>query len=339
MRVLVTGGCGFIGSNVVRYVRRERPDWHVVNLDLLTYAGNLENLSDLERDPSHVFVRGDIGNRELVEDILRDHRIEAVMHLAAESHVDRSILGPELFVRTNVLGTQVLLEACHRRGVGRFLVVSTDEVYGSLGPTGAFIESSPLQPSSPYSASKASADLLALAFRQTFGLEVLVTRCSNNYGPYQFPEKLIPLMIVNALHDQPLPVYGDGENVRDWLHVEDHCRALVEVLERGRAGEVYNIGGGSEQRNIDVVRKILSVLGKPETLIRFVTDRPGHDRRYAIDSTKLRTELGWEPRHGFFQGLERTVHWYLEHRPWWEHVRSGAYRRYYETQYRARLGG
>jgi dTDP-glucose 4,6-dehydratase len=338
MHVLVTGGCGFIGSNLVRFLRSERPDWKVVNVDLLTYAGNLENLADLEGDPGHVFARGDIGNRELMEYLLAEHEIDAVLHLAAESHVDRSILGPELFVRTNVLGTQVLLEACLRRKVRRFVMVSTDEVYGSLGPTGAFTETSPIQPSSPYSASKAAADLLALAFHHTFGLDVVVTRCSNNYGPYQFPEKLIPLMVVNALHDEPLPVYGDGGNVRDWLHVEDHCRALVAVLERGRAGEVYNIGGGAEQRNIDLVKMLLGALGKPESLIRFVKDRPGHDRRYAIDPAKIRSELAWKPQRTFQQGLEATVRWYVDHPDWWKHVKSGAYRQYYETQYRARLG-
>jgi dTDP-glucose 4,6-dehydratase len=338
MNVLVTGGCGFIGSNLVRLLRAERPDWTVVNLDLLTYAGNLENLSDLEGDGGHVFVRADIGDRERVEALLGQYRIDSVLHLAAESHVDRSILGPELFVRTNVLGTQVLLEACHRKKVGRFVMVSTDEVYGSLGPTGAFTETSPLQPSSPYSASKASADLLALAFHHTFGLDVVVTRCSNNYGPYQFPEKLIPLMVVNALHDEPLPVYGDGGNVRDWLHVEDHCQALLAVLERGRAGEVYNIGGGAEQRNIDLVKLLLAALRKPESLIRFVQDRPGHDRRYAIDPSKIRGELGWNPGRTFRQGLEATVRWYVDNPDWWKHVKSGAYRQYYETQYRKRLG-
>src|SRR5215471_10253316 len=257
MNVLVTGGCGFIGSNLVRFLRTERPDWTLVNLDLLTYAGNLESLADLEGDSRHVFVHGDVCDRALVESLLARHRIEAVLHLAAESHVDRSILGPEAFVRSNVLGTSVLLETSHRRGVRRFVMVSTDEVYGSLGPTGAFTETSPLRPSSPYSASKAAADLLALAFHHTFGLDVVVTRCSNNYGPYQFPEKLIPLMVVNALHDEPLPVYGDGGNVRDWLHVEDHCRALLTVLERGKTGQVYNVGGGTEHRNLDLVKMLL----------------------------------------------------------------------------------
>ncbi|MGA9524599.1 MAG: dTDP-glucose 4,6-dehydratase [Myxococcaceae bacterium] len=337
MNVLVTGGCGFIGSNLVKYLRRERPDCTVVTFDKLTYAGNLETLADLEGDPRHVFVRGDIVNRELLDLVLRQHRIDAVMHLAAESHVDRSILGPEVFIQTNVLGTQVLLEASKAAGIRRFLMVSTDEVYGSLGPTGAFTESSPLQPSSPYSSSKASADLVSLAYHHTFGLDVVVTRCSNNYGRYQFPEKLIPLMTVNALHDRPLPVYGDGQNVRDWLHVEDHCAALLLALEKGRAGEVYNIGGGAERRNLDLVRGILALTGKPETLIKYVQDRPGHDRRYAIDPTKIRTELGWKAAHTFEQGLEETVRWYVDNRTWWERVTSGAYRQYYESQYRTRL--
>ncbi|MCP3064539.1 dTDP-glucose 4,6-dehydratase [Myxococcus sp. K38C18041901] len=339
MNVMVTGGCGFIGSNLVRYLRRERPDWTVLNLDQLTYAGNLENLSDLEGDPRHVFVRGDIGNRELVEHLMAVHAIDAVLHLAAESHVDRSILGPEVFVTTNVLGTQRLLEASRARGIQRFVMVSTDEVYGSLGPTGAFTESSPLNPSSPYSASKTSSDLVALAYHHTFKMDVVVTRCSNNYGRYQFPEKLIPLMVVNALHDKPLPVYGDGANVRDWLHVEDHCRALLLALEKGRAGEVYNIGGGAERRNIDIVKAILGLVGKPESLIQYVKDRPGHDRRYAIDPSKIRAELGWTPAHTFEEGLAQTVRWYVDHPAWWGRVMSGAYRQYFETQYQHRLQG
>jgi dTDP-glucose 4,6-dehydratase len=338
MNVLVTGGCGFIGSNLVRYLRKARPEWKIVNLDKLTYAGNLENLADLEGDPKHVFVRGDVGNRELLELVLRTHAIDAVMHLAAESHVDRSILGPEAFIVANVLGSQVLLDASRKAGVKRFLMVSTDEVYGSLGPTGAFTELSPLQPSSPYSASKASADLIALAFHTTFGMDVVVTRCSNNYGQYQFPEKLIPLMVANALNDKPLPVYGDGGNVRDWLHVEDHCQALLLALEKGRPGEVYNVGGGAERRNIEIVKGILSLLGKPESLITYVKDRPGHDRRYAIDPSKIRAELGWTPAHSFEQGLSATVRWYVDNRRWWERVMSGAYRQYYESQYGARLG-
>jgi dTDP-glucose 4,6-dehydratase len=337
MNVLVTGGCGFIGSNLVKYLRRHRPTWRVVNLDKLTYAGNLQNLADLEEDVEHRFLRCDITERESVQRLIRAHSIDAVLHLAAESHVDRSILGPDVFIQTNVLGTQVLLEACQQNGVKRFVMVSTDEVYGSLGPSGRFTESSPLAPSSPYSASKASADLLALAYHRTFGVDVVVTRCSNNYGPYQFPEKLIPLMIVNALHDEPLPVYGDGGNVRDWLNVNDHCEALLLALERGRAGEIYNVGGGAEMRNIDIVKRILSLLNKSENLIRFVKDRQGHDRRYAIDASKIKAELGWSPAHTFEDGLEETVRWYVDNRNWWQNVMSGSYREYYEKQYRARL--
>jgi dTDP-glucose 4,6-dehydratase len=337
MNILVTGGCGFIGSNLVKYLRQHRPTWRVVNLDKLTYAGNLENLADLEDDAGHRFARVDISDRDAVQHLIRSHAIDAIFHLAAESHVDRSILGPEVFIQTNVLGTQVLLEACQKTGVKRFVMVSTDEVYGSLGPTGRFTESSPLAPSSPYSASKASADLLALAYHRTFGTDVVVTRCSNNYGPYQFPEKLIPLMIVNALHDQPLPVYGDGANVRDWLHVADHCQALLLALEKGRAGEVYNIGGGTELRNIEIVKRILALLKKPESLIRFVKDRPGHDRRYAIDPSRTKAELGWSPAHTFEQGIDETVRWYIDNRSWWQNVLSGAYRDYYEKQYRSRL--
>jgi dTDP-glucose 4,6-dehydratase len=260
------------------------------------------------------------------------------MHLAAESHVDRSILGPEAFITANVLGTNVLLEAARHAKLSRFLMVSTDEVYGSLGPTGLFTETTPLDPSSPYSASKASADLIALAYEHTFKLDVVVTRCSNNYGPFQFPEKLIPLMVVNALHDKRLPVYGQGTNVRDWLHVDDHCSALVTALEKGKRGNVYNIGGNSERQNIQIVKLILGLLGKPESLIQYVTDRPGHDLRYAIDATKMRTELGWAPAHTFEKGLQDTVKWFVDHRPWWERVMSGAYKTYFDSQYAARLG-
>ncbi len=337
MNVLVTGGCGFIGSNLVKYLRRQRPQWKIVNVDKLTYAGNLENLTDLEGDKQHIFVKGDVGNRDHMEHVMRQHGIEAVMHLAAESHVDRSILGPEAFTITNVLGTQVLLDVSRAVGIKRFLMVSTDEVYGSLGPTGAFTEESPLQPSSPYSASKTAADLLALAYAHTFGLDVVVTRCSNNYGPYQFPEKLIPLMVVNCLHDKPLPVYGDGAQIRDWLHVEDHCSALLLALERGRKGQTYNIGGGAERKNLEIVKGILQRTGKPESLIKYVQDRPGHDRRYAIDPTKTKRELGWAPSHTFEQGLDETVKWYLDHRTWWERVTSGAYRQYFDSQYKQRL--
>lgn len=339
MNVLVTGGCGFIGSNLVRLLRATRPDWTVVNFDKLTYAGNLENLVDLEGDARHVFVKGDVLNQELVEHVLRQHRVSAILHLAAESHVDRSILGPEIFTQTNVIGTQRLLEAARTTGVKRFVMVSTDEVYGSLGPTGAFSEDSPLKPSSPYSASKTASDLLALAYTHTFGLDVVVTRCSNNYGPYQFPEKLIPLMISNALHDLPLPVYGDGMNVRDWLHVDDHCAAILLALEKGKKGEVYNIGGGSEQPNLEIVRRILKAVGKPESLIKYVADRPGHDRRYAIDPTKAMRELGYRPKHSFEEGLEATVRWYMDNRPWWQRVKSGEYQKYYASQYQKRLEG
>ena len=334
--VLVTGGAGFVGSNLVRYLRRERPRLTVVNLDKLTYAGNLESLADLKDDPQHVFVHGDITDAKLVGDVVERHGVEAILNLAAESHVDRSILGPSIFVETNVSGTQVLLEAGRRAGVKRFLQVSTDEVYGSLGAEGRFSETSPLTPSSPYSASKAAADLLALAYHRTFGFDVVVTRCSNNYGPYQFPEKLIPLMIANALEGKKLPVYGDGLHVRDWIHVEDHCAALVAALERGRAGEVYNVGSDSEWPNLQTVRHLLRVLEKPESLIEYVKDRPGHDRRYAIDARKARGELGWMPRIAFAEGLERTVHWYVTNRAWWNRVRSGEYRSYYEKNYGAR---
>jgi len=334
--VLVTGGAGFIGSNLVRYLRRERPEWTVVNLDKLTYAGNLESLADLRHDPGHLFVRGDIANPELVEHLCEQHGVEAILNLAAESHVDRSILGPGIFVETNVSGTQVLLEAARRAGVRRFVQVSTDEVYGSLGAQGRFSESSPLQASSPYSASKAAADLLALAYHRTFGLDVIVTRCSNNYGPCQFPEKLIPLMIANALDGRKLPVYGDGMHVRDWIHVEDHCAALLAALERGKAGEVYNVGSDNEWPNLHIVQELLRILRKPESLIEHVKDRPGHDRRYAIDARKARAELGWAPRMAFGEGLERTVGWYVDNRPWCDRVRTGEYRAYYEKNYGTR---
>jgi dTDP-glucose 4,6-dehydratase len=336
MIVLVTGGSGFIGSNLVRLLLEERPAWRIINLDKLTYAGNAENLAGLEQHPRYRFVRGDICNGELIADLFKTERIEAVMHLAAESHVDRSILSPSVFIETNVRGTQVLLEAARAFGVKRFLHVSTDEVYGSLGPTGFFTELTPIAPSSPYSASKASSDLLALAYAHTFKMPVVVTRCSNNYGPYQFPEKLIPLMIANAVRGLPLPVYGDGMNVRDWIHVEDHCRGLVAALENGRDGEVYNFGASSERHNIDIVKQVLKLVGKPESLIKYVTDRPGHDRRYAIDAAKAQRELGWAPRHGFEDALAATVRWYVDRRAWWERIISGEYLAYYEKQYGAR---
>jgi dTDP-glucose 4,6-dehydratase len=333
VNVFVTGGCGFIGSNLVRLLLAQRPEWRIVNLDKLTYAGNAENLADLQGNPRYRFLRGDICNGELVAEIFRSEKIEAVMHLAAESHVDRSILSPSVFIETNVRGTQVLLEAAREFGVKRFLHVSTDEVYGSLGPTGLFTEKTPLEPSSPYSASKASSDLLALAYAHTFRLPVVVTRCSNNYGPYQFPEKLVPLMIANAIRGLPLPVYGDGMNVRDWIHVEDHARGLMLALEKGETGQVYNFGASSERHNIEIVKQVLKLVGKPESLINYVKDRPGHDRRYAIDSTKAKAVLDWTPRHQFEEALAATVRWYIENRLWWERIISGEYLKYYDKQY------
>ncbi len=335
MTLLLTGGAGFIGSNLVRLLLAERAADRVVVLDKLTYAGNLENLERLD-SPRYRFVRGDITDGALLAELWRTERMDAVLHLAAESHVDRSILAPAVFIETNVRGTQVLLEAARELGVKKFVHVSTDEVYGSLGPTGLFTEESPLAPSSPYSASKAASDLLALAYARTYELPVVVTRCSNNYGPYQFPEKLIPLMIANALRDEPLPVYGDGLNVRDWIHVDDHCRGLLAALDRGAPGQVYNFGGASERRNLDIVKRVLALLGKPESLVRFVPDRPGHDRRYAMDVSKAMAQLGWSPRRSFEEGLGETVRWYVEHRGWWERVLTGEYREYYAKQYGGR---
>jgi len=334
--ILVTGGAGFIGSNFVRYFLRTHADVHVVNFDKLTYAGNLENLKGLEGDPRYHFDRGDICERGDVEAAFRKHHIDTVVHFAAESHVDRSILGAGIFITTNVLGTQVLLDVARDCGIERFVHVSTDEVYGSLGADGKFTEMTSLHPNSPYAASKASSDMVALAYHHTFGLPVVVTRCSNNYGPYQFPEKLIPLMIVNALHDKPLPVYGDGLNVRDWLYVEDHCAAIDVVLSRGNVGEVYNIGGNNEWKNIDIVHELLKKLNKPSTLISYVKDRPGHDRRYAIDATKISRELGWVPSLTFDIGIARTVDWYLANEAWWQRIISGAYKQYYEEMYHGR---
>ncbi len=334
--LLVTGGAGFIGSNFVRYMLDRHPGVRIVNFDALTYAGNLENLADVADNPLYRFVKGDICDRSAVEKAVRENTCDTVVHFAAESHVDRSILGAAIFVQTNVLGTQVLLDVARECGVERFLHVSTDEVYGSLGPTGKFTEQTPLHPNSPYSASKAGSDFLALAAHHTFGLSVVVTRCSNNYGPYQFPEKLIPLMVANALDGRPIPVYGDGLNVRDWLYVGDHCGAIDAVLARGKAGEVYNIGGNNEWKNIDIVRLVLGILGKPENLITFVKDRPGHDRRYAIDATKIAGELDWKPAHTFEQGISETVGWYLSHESWWRTVLSGSYQDYYRTMYENR---
>ncbi len=333
MKILVTGGCGFIGSNFVLHMLESYPDVSLVNLDLLTYAGNLENLQDTKPyGQRHRFLRGDITDRETVRTLVAELP-DALVNFAAESHVDRSILDSSAFVKTNVLGTQVLLEACREYGIPRFVQVSTDEVYGSLGPAGAFTEGNPLAPNSPYAASKAAADMLVRAYHKTHGMDAVITRCSNNYGPFQFPEKLIPLMITNALQDRELPVYGDGMNVRDWIHVTDHCRAVDLILRRGAAGAVYNIGANCEFCNRDIVRYILQRLSKPESLIRFVKDRPGHDRRYAMDSSKLMGELGWKPTLSFEDGMNQTISWYIEHELWWQRIKTGEYLTYYETWY------
>ncbi len=333
MKILLTGGAGFIGSNFVHHILREHPDYDLIILDKLTYAGNLRNIEGALQDPRVNFIRQDICDPAVLDAV---RGVDAVVHMAAESHVDRSIENAADFIRTNVEGTWRMLEACRQAKVSRFVHVSTDEVYGSLGATGKFTEQTPLSPNSPYSATKASSDLLALAYFHTHKFPALVTRCSNNYGPYQFPEKLIPLMIAQASADQPLPVYGKGENIRDWIHVEDHCRAIDTVLHKGQEGEVYNIGGNSEMRNIDVVKMILSLLGKPESLITFVTDRPGHDLRYAIDSSKMKQQLGWEPCWKFSDGLAATVRWYQENAAWVEETRSGAYRDYFDRHYHRR---
>lgn len=326
MKLLVTGGAGFIGSNFIRYMLNKHKDVSILNLDHLTYAGNLDNLKDVETDNRYTFIKGDIGNGKLVNEILKVSQVDVIVNFAAESHVDRSIAEPDIFVRTNVLGTQVLLEAARVNGTRKFVQISTDEVYGSLGETGSFTEETPLAPNSPYSASKAGGDLLVRAYHETYGMDVNITRCSNNYGPYQFPEKLIPLMITNALEDKPLPVYGDGLNVRDWLHVDDHASAIDRVIRQGVPGEVYNIGGCNERTNLDIVRLILDALDKPDSLVRFVTDRLGHDRRYSIDPAKTIRELGWEPMYRFEEGIGLTIDWYLQNRAWWNRVLSGAYR-------------
>jgi len=331
--ILVTGGAGFIGSNFINSVLTERDDYNIVNLDKLTYAGNLENLKDIEENNNYHFVKGDITNSELVDYIFQKYSIKYVINFAAESHVDRSILGSEIFFRTNVIGTNVLLEASRRYEVEKYLQVSTDEVYGSLGKEGLFTEQTPLSPNSPYSSSKAGADMMALAFYHTYGLPVVVTRCSNNYGPLQFPEKLIPLMIINAMNNKKLPVYGDGMNIRDWIYVLDHNKAIEMVLEKGKVGEVYNIGASNERPNIEIVKLILQKLNKDEELIEYVKDRLGHDRRYAIDSTKIQNELGWSPKYDFANAIEKTVNWYLENKNWWEKIISGEYQNYYKLQY------
>ena len=334
--ILVTGGAGFIGSNFIHSILAGHPDWRVINLDNLTYAGNLENLKSIEGSDRYRFIKGDIADREQVFPIFEEETVDAVVNFAAESHVDRSIEDPDVFLRTNILGTQCLLEASRKAGVSRFVQVSTDEVYGSLGESGLFVETMPLAPNSPYSASKASADLLVRAYWKTYGFPGLVTRCSNNYGPYQFPEKMIPLFISNAMEELEIPMYGDGLYIRDWIHVLDHCEAIDLVLRKGTPGEVYNIGGSNERTNLEVTREILGQLGKPESLIRTVKDRPGHDRRYAIDSTKIRDELGWSVKRFFTEGIGETIRWYVENRSWWEKIKSGEYREYYDRMYKGR---
>lgn len=337
MKLLVTGGAGFIGSNFVLYMLKQHPNYQIINVDALTYAGNLENLKSVEGNPHHTFVKADIADAKAMDELI-GQGVDVIVNFAAESHVDRSILEPDIFVKTNVLGTQVLLDAAKKHGVNKFVQVSTDEVYGTLGETGLFTEETPLAPNSPYSASKAGGDLLVRAYHETFGLPVNITRCSNNYGPYQFPEKLIPLMISRALADEALPVYGDGLNIRDWLYVEDHCSAIDLVIHQGRDGEVYNIGGNNERTNLYIVRTILEQLGKPESLIKHVQDRPGHDRRYGIDPTKIMKELGWKPKHTFETGIKETIRWYLDNKEWWTRIQTGAYQEYYAKQYGHRLG-
>jgi len=332
MKILVTGGAGFIGSNFIRYFLHKYSQYQIINLDKLTYAGNLDNLSDVESYPNYRFVKGDICDSELVNRIVKDG-VDSIIHFAAESHVDRSIYDPAIFVKTNVLGTQVLLESALKCRIDRFIQISTDEVYGSLGREGSFTESSPLLPNSPYSASKASSDLLVRSYFETFSLPAIITRCTNNYGPYQFPEKLIPLFITNALFDQSLPIYGDGLYVRDWIYVEEHCKAMDVILHQGKVGEIYNIGGGNEKTNLEITDLILQKLNKPKSLIKHVKDRPAHDRRYSLDCSKLRKELSWKPETPFEDGIGKTVDWYIHHQDWWQKVKSGDYLKYYEKHY------
>ena len=339
MKIIVTGGAGFIGGNFVHYMLKEHPEYQIICLDKLTYAGNMETLEPVMDNPNFTFVKADIADRDAVYALFEKEKPDVVVNFAAESHVDRSITDPGIFLQTNIIGTGVLLDACRIYGIKRYHQVSTDEVYGDLPldrPDLFFTEETPLHTSSPYSASKASADLLVMAYHRTYGLPTTISRCSNNYGPYHFPEKLIPLMIANALNDKPLPVYGEGLNVRDWLYVEDHCRAIDMIIHKGRVGEVYNIGGHNERTNLQVVKTVLKELGKSEDLITYVTDRPGHDRRYAIDPAKIHAELGWEPLTLFDEGIKKTVKWYLENREWWEHIISGDYQQYYEKMYKNR---
>ncbi|MGI6107594.1 MAG: dTDP-glucose 4,6-dehydratase [Lachnospiraceae bacterium] len=340
MKICVTGGAGFIGGNFVQYMVNTYPEDEIVNLDLLTYAGNLETLKPVENKPNYKFVRGDIADKDFIMDLFAKEKFDVVVNFAAESHVDRSIENPDIFVHSNVLGTVTLLNACRKYGIRRYHQVSTDEVYGDLPldrPDLFFTEETPIHTSSPYSASKASADLFVMAYHRTFGLPTTISRCSNNYGPYHFPEKLIPLVISRALADEEIPVYGTGANVRDWLYVTDHCKAIDLIIRKGREGEVYNIGGHNERTNLEVVKTILHALNKPESLIKFVSDRPGHDRRYAMDPTKIETELGWKPEYTFDTGIPKTIDWYLNNKEWWEHIVSGEYQNYFNKMYGKRL--
>ena len=331
MKLLVTGGAGFIGSNFIHYILKEHSSWEIINLDKLTYAGNLENLQDIENNPRYRFIKGDIADRKLISSLLQG-KIDAIINFAAESHVDRSILDASPFIETNIKGTQILLEGARQYEVGKFIQVSTDEVYGST-EKGKFTEESPLCPNSPYSASKAAADLLCQAYCKTYQLPVIITRCSNNLGPFQFPEKLIPLAVTNAVENKPIPIYGDGLNVRDWIYVLDHCRALDLALHEGKPGEIYNIATNQEKTNLQLIRKLLDIIGKPQSLIAFVADRPGHDRRYALDITKITQKLGWKPTYSFEQALTATVNWYVNHESWWRQIKSGDYARYYDRMY------
>lgn len=336
MKLIVTGGAGFIGGNFVHYMLQEHPGDQIICLDKLTYAGNLSTLADVMDHPNFQFVKMDICDRDSVYGLFEKEKPDVVINFAAESHVDRSIENPEIFLQPNIIGTSVLMDACRKYGIQRYHQVSTDEVYGDLPldrPDLFFTEETPIHTSSPYSSSKAGADLLVMAYYRTYGLPVTISRCSNNYGPYHFPEKLIPLMIINALHDRPLPIYGDGLNVRDWLYVEDHCRAIDLIIRKGKVGEVYNVGGHNEMRNIDIVKLICQELGKPESLITHVTDRKGHDRRYAIDPEKIHRELGWLPETKFADGIKKTIQWYLTHQKWWEDIISGEYQNYYQKMY------
>ena len=331
MKLLITGGAGFIGSNFIRYILNEHPNWEITNLDKLTYAGNLENLKDIENKPGYRFIKGDITDRKLISSLLQGG-IDAIVNFAAESHVDRSILDASPFIETNIKGTQTLLEGARQYKVGRFIQVSTDEIYGSI-ETGKFTEESPLSPNSPYAASKAAADLLCHAYWKTYQLPVIITRSSNNLGPFQFPEKLIPLATTNALENKPIPIYGDGLNVRDWIYVADHCRALDFVLQKGKLGEVYNIAANQEKTNLELIHQLLDIMDKPQSLITFVADRPGHDRRYALDAAKITRELSWAPTYSFEEALATTVNWYLNHESWWRQIKSGDYAKYYQRMY------